>query len=204
MAVRIQTYIDLLNQDLIRAEQLSLAGRLPPVLPVVLYNGASAWIAADTLEPLIEPAPPALAAYRPRQGLSPARRATPRQGRKPADTQSERRAVSAGGQSRLGRDDGHRARPDRLAGRSRATRPAPRLCRLGKSLAIGCSSASMATPGCARCAKPVRIQPRARTRPEAGPMEQADKGQAERDLIGSAMGDLTLDLSIFSEDTQPR
>ena len=68
MAVRIQTYIGLLYQDLIRAEQLSVAGRLPPVLPVVLYNGASAWIAADTLEPLIEPAPPALAAYRPRQG----------------------------------------------------------------------------------------------------------------------------------------
>jgi hypothetical protein len=35
---------------------------------VVLYNGASAWTAAETLEPLIEPAPSVLAAYRPRQG----------------------------------------------------------------------------------------------------------------------------------------
>ncbi len=31
MAVRIQTYLGLLYQDLIRAEQLSVAGRLPPV-----------------------------------------------------------------------------------------------------------------------------------------------------------------------------
>jgi len=68
MAVRIQTYIGLLYQDLIRAEQLSVAGRLPPVLPVVLYNGAKAWSAAETLEPLIEPAPSVLEAYRPRQG----------------------------------------------------------------------------------------------------------------------------------------
>ncbi len=68
MAVRIQTYLGLLYQDLIRAEQLSAAGRLPPVLPIVLYNGAQVWNAAETLEPLIEPAPPVLAAYRPRQG----------------------------------------------------------------------------------------------------------------------------------------
>lgn len=67
MAVRIQTYIGLLYQDLIRAEQLSAAGRLPPVLPIVLYNGAQIWSAAETLEPLIEPAPPVLAAYRPQQ-----------------------------------------------------------------------------------------------------------------------------------------
>ncbi len=67
MALRIQTYLGLLYQDLIRAETLSAAGRLPPVLPLVLYNGASAWTAADTLEPLIEPAPPVLDSYRPRQ-----------------------------------------------------------------------------------------------------------------------------------------
>ncbi|WP_243651768.1 hypothetical protein [Thiobaca trueperi] len=36
MAIRIQTYIGLLYQDLIRSEQLSLAGHLPPVLPVAL------------------------------------------------------------------------------------------------------------------------------------------------------------------------
>lgn len=67
MAVRIQIYLGLLYQDLIRAESLSERGRLPPVLPLVLYNGASPWSAADTLDPLIEPAPAVLDSYRPRQ-----------------------------------------------------------------------------------------------------------------------------------------
>lgn len=67
MAVRIQTYLGLLYQDLIRADSLSHSGRLPPVLPLVLYNGASPWNAADSLEPLIEPAPAVLNRYRPRQ-----------------------------------------------------------------------------------------------------------------------------------------
>jgi hypothetical protein len=57
----------LLYQDLIRAGQLSASGRLPPVLPLVLYNGAQVWNAAETLEPLIEPLPAVLADYRPRQ-----------------------------------------------------------------------------------------------------------------------------------------
>jgi hypothetical protein len=35
---------------------------------VVLYYGANIWTAAETLESLIEPAPSALATYRPRQG----------------------------------------------------------------------------------------------------------------------------------------
>jgi hypothetical protein len=68
MAVRIQTYIGLLYQDLIRAEQLSAGGRLPPVLPLVLYNGATPWSAAREMEPLIEPGPPSLAPYRSQQG----------------------------------------------------------------------------------------------------------------------------------------
>ncbi|WPL20119.1 Rpn family recombination-promoting nuclease/putative transposase [Thiorhodovibrio frisius] len=67
MAVRIQSYIGLLYQDLIRAEQLSAHGRLPPVLPIVLYNGTQVWNAAETIEPLLEPAPPVLADYRPQQ-----------------------------------------------------------------------------------------------------------------------------------------
>jgi predicted transposase YdaD len=67
MAVRIQTYLGLLYQDLIRSRQLSAAGRLPPVLPIVLYNGAKPWDAALEIDPLIEPAPRVLDAYRPRQ-----------------------------------------------------------------------------------------------------------------------------------------
>lgn len=38
MAVRILTYVGLLYQDLIHTKQLD-RGRLPPVLPIVLYNG---------------------------------------------------------------------------------------------------------------------------------------------------------------------
>jgi len=67
MAVRIQTYLGLLYQDLIRTRQLSKASRLPPVLPIVLYNGADPWNAAGTLDDLIEPAPPVLCKYRPQQ-----------------------------------------------------------------------------------------------------------------------------------------
>jgi predicted transposase YdaD len=38
MAVRLLVYVGLLYQDLIRAEQLTAEGLLPPVLPLVLYN----------------------------------------------------------------------------------------------------------------------------------------------------------------------
>jgi len=42
MAVRIQTYLGLLYQDLIRTRQLSKTGLLPPVLPIVLYKWGQA------------------------------------------------------------------------------------------------------------------------------------------------------------------
>jgi len=67
MAVRIQTYLGLLYQDLIRTRQLSTAGRLPPVLSIVPYNGADPWNAARTLDDLIESAPSVLREYRPQQ-----------------------------------------------------------------------------------------------------------------------------------------
>ncbi|SDW04067.1 Rpn family recombination-promoting nuclease/putative transposase [Thiocapsa roseopersicina] len=68
MAVRIQTYVGLLYQDLIRAEQLGATGQLPPVLPIVLYNGLKPWNAAREVGELIAPAPPFVREYRPRQG----------------------------------------------------------------------------------------------------------------------------------------
>ncbi|WP_300988990.1 Rpn family recombination-promoting nuclease/putative transposase [Thiocapsa sp.] len=125
MAVRIQTYLGLLYQDLIRAGTLSAAGRLPPVLPVVLYNGVTPWRAAETLEPLIEPAPPLLECYRPRQAyllLDEQRIAN-------AGSLPERNLqcgpVSARGEPRRGRGDGHRARLARLAQGTGTDRPAP-------------------------------------------------------------------------------
>ena len=45
MAVRILVYTGLLYQDLIRRGAVGDGGRLPPVLPVVLYNGRPRWSA---------------------------------------------------------------------------------------------------------------------------------------------------------------
>ena len=66
MAVRLLTYIGLLYQDLIRQGATTPTGRLPPVLPIVLYNGKPRWTAATELFDLIEPAPGRLAVYAPR------------------------------------------------------------------------------------------------------------------------------------------
>ena len=66
MAVRILSYTGLLYQDLIRSQSLHQE-RLPPVLPIVLYNGESRWKAAVALSELIHPAPKELQAYQPQQ-----------------------------------------------------------------------------------------------------------------------------------------
>ena len=56
----------LLYQDLVEQKQLTADHRLPPVLPIVLYNGEPRWNAARDLLDLIEPVPGGLEAYRPR------------------------------------------------------------------------------------------------------------------------------------------
>ncbi len=66
MAVRLLNYLDLLYQDLIRSRQLGRCRRLPPVMPVVLYNGRRPWTAATELADLVDPGPPELDTYRPR------------------------------------------------------------------------------------------------------------------------------------------
>ncbi|CUR46531.1 putative transposase [Alloalcanivorax xenomutans] len=66
MPVRILTYIGLLYQDLIRREELSQDRRLPPVLPIVLYNGKGRWRAPVALDNLIQPPPHAVLPYLPR------------------------------------------------------------------------------------------------------------------------------------------
>ena len=65
MAVRIMTYVGLLYQDLIRTKQLTTDKMLPPVLPVVLYNGDPAWTAATDIRELIREVPGGLSRYRP-------------------------------------------------------------------------------------------------------------------------------------------
>lgn len=66
MAVRMLVYVGLLYQDLIRAGQRTSTGHLPPVLPLVLYNGRPRWTAATELAALIEPPPAGLERYQPR------------------------------------------------------------------------------------------------------------------------------------------
>ena len=65
MAVRLHTYVGLLYQDLIHSKQLGSAGLLPPVLAIVLYNGASRWNAPQELTSLMQPGPRELERYQP-------------------------------------------------------------------------------------------------------------------------------------------
>src|SRR5690606_7340254 len=66
MPVRVMTYVGLLYQDLIRGGQVLTAGKLPPVLPIVLYNGGAKWTAATDVADLIPRAPGLVADYMPR------------------------------------------------------------------------------------------------------------------------------------------
>jgi predicted transposase/invertase (TIGR01784 family) len=68
MAVRIQGYLALLYQDIIRTQKLKAGDKLPPVLPIVLYNGKHRWQAPVHLNQLIHPAPLGLEQYRPKLG----------------------------------------------------------------------------------------------------------------------------------------
>ena len=65
MAVRIMTYLGLLYQDLIRTKQLTKSKKLPPVLPIVLYNGSENWLAATDISELVENIPGGLSRYCP-------------------------------------------------------------------------------------------------------------------------------------------
>ena len=45
MALRMLAHVALLHQDLLRCGEVSVAKPLPPVVPVVLYNGVQRWTA---------------------------------------------------------------------------------------------------------------------------------------------------------------
>ncbi|WP_287639740.1 Rpn family recombination-promoting nuclease/putative transposase [Accumulibacter sp.] len=65
MALRLLVYVGLLAQDLVKQDELA-DGRLPPILPLVLYNGLPPWPAATEVSELFAPVPAGLDAYRPR------------------------------------------------------------------------------------------------------------------------------------------
>ncbi|WP_462326137.1 Rpn family recombination-promoting nuclease/putative transposase [Desulfoplanes sp.] len=65
MAVRVMVYRGLLYQDLIKSKRVQRGENLPPVFPIVLYNGQNLWTAKQEIADLIAPMPPSLARYRP-------------------------------------------------------------------------------------------------------------------------------------------
>ena len=60
MSVRIMTYIGLLYQDIIRSQSLKRGDTLPPVVPMVIYNGKSAWKSPCEIRELINTVHPSL------------------------------------------------------------------------------------------------------------------------------------------------
>ena len=66
MAVRLMTYIGLFFESLIASGQLPASGKLPMVIPLVIYNGAERWRPALQLADLIERLDPSAAKYVPR------------------------------------------------------------------------------------------------------------------------------------------
>ncbi|MDC8760130.1 Rpn family recombination-promoting nuclease/putative transposase [Janthinobacterium fluminis] len=67
MALRMQVYVGLLCQDLLRRRALTRGGKLAPVLPIVLYNGAARWSASTDLAQLMLAPPEGLAPFQPAQ-----------------------------------------------------------------------------------------------------------------------------------------
>ena len=64
MALRMMVYQGLLFQDMIRKND-ARKGRLPPVLPIVLYNGRHPWTACQDVYELIAPVPSLVEQFKP-------------------------------------------------------------------------------------------------------------------------------------------
>ena len=67
MAARVLAYTGQMYMKLIRNGELGEDGRLPPVLPVVIYNGRPRWSAADEVGDVIAAVGAGLAPFQPRQ-----------------------------------------------------------------------------------------------------------------------------------------
>ena len=65
MAVRVLTYTGLLYEKLVDDGVLSEHGKLPPVLPIVIYNGSGRWTAAEDVAEMIAGGGDALARHQP-------------------------------------------------------------------------------------------------------------------------------------------
>jgi len=65
MALRMMVYVGLLYQDLIKQGVTLENGQLPPVLPIVLYNGSAKWTAATNVAELIPTVPGLVQQFKP-------------------------------------------------------------------------------------------------------------------------------------------
>ena len=65
MALRMMVYVGLLYQDLIKRGEVLADGRLPPILPIVLYNGSQRWSAATDIAELIPAVPGLVSEFKP-------------------------------------------------------------------------------------------------------------------------------------------
>ena len=79
MALRATVYVGLLWQHIVKEKQLAQDGRLPPVFPVVHYNGDPAWVMPVSLDALIGlPAESPLWRWQPRMRYLPRSRENPK------------------------------------------------------------------------------------------------------------------------------
>lgn len=65
MALRMLSYTALLWERQVKQDELTASQQLPPVLPIVLYNGERPWRATTALKDLCYPAPQGLQAFQP-------------------------------------------------------------------------------------------------------------------------------------------
>ena len=66
MALRMMVYLGLLYQDLIKRGDVLTDSRLPPILPIVLYNGSQRWTAATDVADLIPAVPGLVEQFKPK------------------------------------------------------------------------------------------------------------------------------------------
>jgi Putative transposase, YhgA-like len=71
MALRMLVYVGLLYQDLIKNKYFDPDGKLPFILPIVLYNGTQRWNAPLSTEALITKPPKGLDAFLPKMAYFP-------------------------------------------------------------------------------------------------------------------------------------
>lgn len=66
MPLRMMQYVAALYDHLVRSQAVKLKDGLPPVLPIVLYNGDKRWKPSPEIFDLIQPHPAALTEFQPR------------------------------------------------------------------------------------------------------------------------------------------